>query len=239
MDRTVPRGAALLLDFIGRVEVGTPGPEGYNVIFGFNQKRISKPITQMTLVELQNDQQWWTKRFGSSAAGRYQIMRATLSDLRRELGLRDKQVFDPDLQDRLAYHLLLRRGYAEFMAGKIGMVQFGKRLAMEWASLPVLENCQGAHRPLKRGQSYYTGDPLNRSLVIPETVEAKLSEALRASQAVKPLTPQPPLPEAQPPQVPPGKVIVHGPDDDVSHWPVALIVIAAVATFAFAFALFG
>ena len=239
MDRTVPRGAAILLDFIGRVEVGTPSPEGYNVIFGFNQKRISKPITQMTLVELQNDQQWWTRRFGSSAAGRYQIMRATLSDLRRELGLRDKQIFDPDLQDRLAYHLLLRRGYIDFVTNSISRVEFGKRLAKEWASLPVLEDCQGAHRPLKRGQSYYTGDPLNKALVIPETVEARLAEVLSISRDVKPLTPQPPQPEAQPPQVPPGKIIVYGPDNDVSHWPVALIVIAAIAAFAFAFALFG
>ena len=239
MDKTVPRGAAILLDFIGRVEVGTPGPGGYEVIFGFNQKRISKPITQMTLAELQNEQQWWSKRFGSSAAGRYQIMRATLADLRRELGLRDKQIFDHDLQDRLAYHLLLRRGYIDFVTNSISRVEFGKRLAKEWASLPVLEDCQGAHRSLRRGQSYYTGDPLNRSLVIPETVEAKLAEVLSASRDVKPLTPQPSLPEAQPPQVPPGKVIVHGPDSDVSHWPVALIVIAAVAIFAFAFALFG
>jgi hypothetical protein len=32
MDRTVPKGAAILLDFVQKIEVGTEGREGYDVI---------------------------------------------------------------------------------------------------------------------------------------------------------------------------------------------------------------
>src|SRR6185312_4179042 len=112
---------------------------------------------------------------GSSAAGRYQFMRATLLGLRSELNLRGSQL----LQDRLGYHLLLRRGYDDFMAGKISRTEFGKRLAQEWASFPVLTVCKGAHRQLNRGQSYYAGDGLNKALVKPEKVEAVLDEVLK------------------------------------------------------------
>src|SRR5690606_17255968 len=93
----------------------------------------------------------------------------------KELGLRGAQKLDSNLQDRLGYHLLKRRGYEEFAAGKIGAVEFGKRLAQEWASLPVLTATQGAHRKLKRGQSYYAGDGLNKSLTAPEKVETVLA----------------------------------------------------------------
>ena len=40
------------------------------------------------------------------------------------------------------------------MAGKISRTEFGKRLAMEWASFPVLTYTKGAYRSVTRGQSY-------------------------------------------------------------------------------------
>lgn len=36
MDRTVPGGAALLLDFIAQTEVGSTGLASYDVIYGHN-----------------------------------------------------------------------------------------------------------------------------------------------------------------------------------------------------------
>lgn len=182
MDRTVPPGAALLLDSIGEIETGRKGRDGYDVIYSHAQGKLPKPITQMTIAELQGHQaKGWPAK--STASGRYQFMRATLADLRRELKLRDGQVFDPNLQDRLGYHLLKRRGYEAFMAGKISRTEFGKRLAMEWASLPVLANVKGAHRTVHRGQSYYAGDGLNKALVKPEKVEAVLDALLKTQPA--------------------------------------------------------
>jgi muramidase (phage lysozyme) len=174
MDVTVPAGAARLLDFIGLTEA----PNGYGTIYANKQSKLAKPLIEMTLDEVIMAQPAWSKNYGSSAAGRYQFMRATLLGLRSELSLRGTQKFDSDLQDRLAYHLLIRRGYKDFMAGKISRTEFGKRLAQEWASFPVLASTKGAHRQVPRGSSYYMGDKLNKSLVTPEKVEAVLDEVL-------------------------------------------------------------
>jgi len=189
MDKTVPKGAAILLDFIRKTEVGTDARAGYDVIYGHNQTKLAKPVTQMTLAEIQAAQAKWSKNYGSSATGGYQFMRATLKGLISELRLSTSQVLDPDLQDRLGYHLLKRRGYEAWVAGRIGDVEFAKRLAMEWASFPVLENTTGAHRSISRGQSYYAGDGLNKALISPAQVESLLARADAATTT--PVLPQP------------------------------------------------
>ena len=198
MDRTVPAGAALLLDFIAKTEVGSTGRASYDVIYGHNQGKLPKPITTMNLGDLIDAQASFTKRFKSSASGRYQFMRATLQGLAQELGLRGTQVFDPDLQDRLGYHLLIRRGYNQFIAGTICRTEFGKRLAQEWASFPVLAATKGAHRQLVRGQSYYTGDALNKALVTPAKIEAVLDQVKVAGNATAPAAPEPDAPVSKP-----------------------------------------
>ncbi|MQX98900.1 hypothetical protein GHK03_23080, partial [Sinorhizobium medicae] len=112
-----------------------------------------------------------------------QFMRATLIDLAKQVtSISGKDVFTPDLQDRLAYKLLLRRGYAEFIVGKISLVEFAENLAKEWASFPVLAAMKGSEREIRRGQSYYAGDGLNKALVKPEKVEAVLNEVLEAAR---------------------------------------------------------
>ncbi len=199
MDRTVPTGAALLLDFIYRTDAGNPPPDCYLTIFGNRQKYLPKPLTSMTLGEVIDGQKNWSNRTwvrknwsagakaASSAAGAPQFMRDTLIGLAKEFHLSGNQPFDPDFQDRMAFKLLLRRGYSDFMAGKISRAEFAKRLAMEWASFPVLEACQGAHRKLARGQSYYAGDGLNKALVPPEKIE----QLLLTVKKPQPLPPQP------------------------------------------------
>ena len=184
MDKTVPAGAAILLDFIRKTEVGRTDRASYDVIYGQNQHKLKKQITTMTIGELVDAQTSFTKRFKSSASGGYQFMRKTLQDLSRELRLNGRQMFDPDLQDRLGYHLLKRRGYEEFMAGTISMTEFAKRLAMEWASFPVLTATKGQHQQLKRGQSYYDGDALNKALVTPEAIEAVLRKVKAAGNSL-------------------------------------------------------
>lgn len=140
----------------------------------------------MTLDEVEAAQATWSKLYGSSAAGAAQFMRnaldapKTLRNIEGEMSLTGKEKFSPALQDRMAYHLLKRRGYLDFVAGNITMTQFGNRLAMEWASLPVLSAIKGAHRQLKRGQTYYAGDKLNKVMVKPEAVEAVLRQVLAA-----------------------------------------------------------
>lgn len=207
MDKTVPAGAALLLEFIYETETKKSPPDCYEVIFGNRQSRLTKPLTQMTLDEVQRAQRtWstsrWAARFGStkasSASGAPQLMRKTLLGLIKELRLSGSQVLNGDLQDRLGFHLLKRRGYEAFVAGKIGRAEFGRRLAQEWASFPVLVATEGAHRKVRRGQSYYAGDGLNKSLVAPEKVEAILDRVKTLAGMPAPAPEPEPDPACQP-----------------------------------------
>ena len=182
MDKSVPASAAHILEFIYVTETGRKIPECYDVIIGHHEDELHKPITTMTLRELQVEQAKWGKKWKSSASGAAQFMRRTLAGLIEELHLDLSMVFDPGLQDRLAYHLLKRRGFHEFILGKISRTEFGKRLAMEWASLPVLTTTKGGSRTVHRGQSFYAGDGLNKSLVTPEKLEYILDTALRIAK---------------------------------------------------------
>lgn len=185
LPETVPLPAQNLLDFIGDIEA----PQGYDTIFGNRQGKLRVPLTQMTygdIIDAQanwGNKTWVKKNWGydtaSSAAGRYQFMRATLQDIAKEVPSIDgRTIFSSGLQNRLGYYLLLRRGYADFISGKLNLVQFGLKLAQEWASFPVLSDTKGRHRQVSRGQSYYAGDGLNKSLVKPERVEARLRRVL-------------------------------------------------------------
>lgn len=199
MDKNVPPGAAILLDFIGGIEA----PQGYGTIYGNHQGKLPKPLTAMTVDEVIGAGPGWTRAYGSSAAGRYQFMNATLKGLKKQLGLRGTQLLDANLQDRLAFHLLKGRGYEAFMAGTLPAVTFGKNLAQEWASLPVLAATKGGSRNVARGQSYYAGDGLNKSLVTPEAVEAVLVKAKPANGA--PAYPKP-AQQTPPPDPKPGGI---------------------------------
>lgn len=175
MDSSIPRPAARILDFIGEKEA----PNGYDTVYGNNQRKLTKPITQMTVDELIANQSGFTKNFGSSASGRYQFMRATLQDLKKTENLSGREIFTPDLQDRLGYALLKRRGYTQWVNGTINHDSFMIGLAKEWASFPVPFDMQGAHRKVKRGETYYAGDKLNKSLVDAGTVWNTLVAAHR------------------------------------------------------------
>ncbi|MBZ9986052.1 hypothetical protein LB572_02960 [Mesorhizobium sp. BH1-1-5] len=195
MDRNIPKAAAALLDFIGSIEA----PRGYDTVYGNNQAKLVKPLTSMTIDEVISAGLSWSKMFGSSAAGKLQFMRATLQRLKKKLMLSGAELLDAGMQDRLGYQLLIERGYSDFVAGKIGPIAFGKALAQEWASFPVLSATKGATRSLKRGQSYYAGDGLNKALVSPERVEAMLAQvlAMATAPADKPASAQ--TPAASPP----------------------------------------
>ena len=188
VNTSIPKGAALLLDFIAKPESGG----SYTVIYGHHENTLPHPITSMSVDALIATQASWGKKWGSSAAGRYQFMPSTLTSLKPVLKLTGTELFTPDLQDRLAYALLQRRGFNGFVTKVFSLHTFAKQLAEEWASMPVLEDTAGAHRAIKRGQSYYAGDALNKALVSPEAFEAVLTQALDVSHPVAAAVPSNP-----------------------------------------------
>ena len=172
MEKSVPVCAKRLLDFIRSYEA----PRGYDTVFGNKMFRMPKPVTSMTVNEVIADGPRRTREFGSSAAGGLQFMTATLKGLRDGGLVVGSERMTPEVQDRLGYELLKRRGYDKFMSGAMTIAAFGNQIAMEWASFPVLAATNGK----RRGQSYYAGDGLNHVLVGPEPVE-KVLRSMRPS----------------------------------------------------------
>lgn len=127
----------------------------YNTILGSSPIAPPRPITQMTIAEVQQFQgQMVAAGSESSAVGAYQIIGGTMDSLVREMGLAGDEVFDAAMQDRMAMHLLERRGLADYQSGRITADQFADNLAHEWAALPM-----------PSGRSAYAGVGSNRALV--------------------------------------------------------------------------
>jgi len=155
-------GKGELLDLIGDAEA-----EGqYNAVFGdANQTEID--FSGKTLKEVS---QYQTEQvFGgspSSAVGKYQFLQKTLTGLQKEMGLTGDEKFTPELQDQMAEKLLERRGWNEFLEGKIDMEELQRRLSQEWASLPTDSS----------DKSYYQGDGLNKASVSSNTLRKTITQ---------------------------------------------------------------
>lgn len=102
-----------MLDLIGAAE-GTDKGDGYNETLGYGAFTGGDVnLVNMTLREVLELQRRMLAHpdntFNSSAVGRYQIVSRTLRSLIEELGLSLEEQFTPDLQDRMAEHLIRRR----------------------------------------------------------------------------------------------------------------------------------
>ncbi len=148
-----------LLDLIAKHESNGD----YNIAYGGKHKNF----TDMTI----NEVIAWQKNstdggMASSAAGRYQFIRKTLTGLRDQQGLTGNELFDEKMQDRLASVQLNARGLDKFLSGKMDEHTFMKNLSKEWASLPKDMN----------GASYYAGDGLNKAGVSAQDTLASIKE---------------------------------------------------------------
>lgn len=149
-----PASCRPLLDLIARAE----SKGNYNAYFG-NAGNTKIKFTNMTIAEVLDWQDAYVQKGNpSSAIGKYQIVNTTLEGLVRQLGLDPRTKFTPELQDRLAFALLERRGSNDYVSGKLSREAFAGNLAKEWASLPSVT---GKHPD----KSYYAADGLNVALV--------------------------------------------------------------------------
>ena len=189
-----------LLDKIRAVEAGNAG---YNADFR-NDDRWT--LTNKTFNEVRSlARRQLAQGEPSSAIAGYQFLAGTLDFLQTKLELSGNEIMDPFFQDELAVALMvIKHGFMKLARGEIGSSAFGNNLSREWASFPVLYDQKGAHRFVRRGETYYAGDKLNKALVSPTTVEALLTplsvELKKAYQAHvnkpdKPTKPEPPIEE--------------------------------------------
>ena len=158
-------------------------PKGYSQVYSGIPAKYRKDVTKMTVAEVLE----WQKKLRdnklskSTAAGGYQIIYLTLRACVKGMGLKGTELFNADLQDKMAVYLLQQRGLGEYMEGLLSPEDFANKVAMEWASVPVVTPLQGAKRKVKPGESYYDGDGLNAAHHDPEKILA-LVKAIKAPQ---------------------------------------------------------
>lgn len=152
---TPPNTRASVRNLIRDGEAG-----GYDVPSSYTVVPSEKPLTRMTLGEV-DAWQAANQAAGaeSTAAGGYQIIRATLQRAKRSLGLSDDTLFDEGTQDRLADWLLDEAGMRRYEAGEIDAGEMADQLAEVWAAFPDAS-----------GRSVYAGDGLNAARVDRQTV---------------------------------------------------------------------
>ncbi|CAN5619820.1 hypothetical protein BH23PAT1_BH23PAT1_4050 [soil metagenome] len=158
-----------LLDIITKHESNG----NYNAYFGSidNDSIIFTSMTISKVLQWQNSARY-------SAVGKYQIINSTLVGLVEELGIGMDEIFDENMQDRLAVTLLRRRGLADYLEGRITREQFAHNLAKEWAALPTIY----PHKPRQQPtDTYYFEDGINKvHTTIPEILDAIDTLALAA-----------------------------------------------------------
>lgn len=150
-----------MLELIGQHE----SAGDYNRVYGRGVKRID--LTNMTVDEVIAWQKHYTSVEGSasSAAGKYQIIRKTLTGLKEDMGLTGNELFDEKMQDKMAMRLLDQRGYDAVLEGRISEGQFVNNVSKEWASLKGMS-----------GRGAYDGDGLNAGAVNASTTIATLRQ---------------------------------------------------------------
>uniref|UniRef100_A0A914H6F8 Uncharacterized protein n=1 Tax=Globodera rostochiensis TaxID=31243 RepID=A0A914H6F8_GLORO len=109
--------------------------------------------------------------YPSNAVGAYQFIRKTLAPLVKEHKL-ENVPFSPKVQDFLALQLLQRRGFDDFLSGKVTLEEFARNLSMEWASIPRSAD----------GLSYYHADGKNVARVPWSKLLDMLKEAKSPSE---------------------------------------------------------
>lgn len=161
-----------LLDLIARGE----SSGDYNKVWGGIRRadRPRRPLTSMTVGEVLAWQASIDHKYMSEASGRYQVMEDTLRPLVGRV-VNANDLYDPDTQDKIAIHLMNRRGLADYRSGKISAEKFADKLAREWAAVGVQRRQRGHRRTVNRGQSYYAGDGLNRASIKPDEMLAAIA----------------------------------------------------------------
>jgi muramidase (phage lysozyme) len=147
-----------IMNLVGHAE----SKNNYSAIYGGENPEL----TRMSLNDVLAMQTRMKKEGrDSTAVGKYQIINATLSGLKDELGLTGEEVFDENLQDNLGIALLKRRGVDDYLSGKLSADAFQFNLSQEWAAIPKDSS----------GLSFYEGDGLNHATVEPGFVLASLT----------------------------------------------------------------
>jgi muramidase (phage lysozyme) len=128
-------------NLIQRAEI-TPGAENPYDIQQGEGKKAAVELTKMTVdqvLALQDQRRKkGLKKGESTAVGAYQILQCTQKEKIAQLKIQGDEMFDKDLQDRLADALIKQAGYEDYAANPTPDAKkaFIKRLSGIWAGIP-------------------------------------------------------------------------------------------------------
>lgn len=162
--------SAMNVDYTTLLSVIAEGESrgNYNAYFG-NANNSSVRFTEMPIEDVLEWQRSYLEQGNpSNAVGRYQFIEPTLWGLVGEMNIDGRQIFDEELQDKLAIRLLERRGVHEYLHGQITREELAHNLSKEWAALPRVMGGNPS-------ESYYADDGLNEVQVSVDQVFAAIS----------------------------------------------------------------
>lgn len=153
----------------------------YNIVVGGSRANL----TSMTIGEVLQFQQQMraSKKYPSTAVGNYQIIDTTLKGAVESLGLNLNDKFDKSMQDRIFKEYLIgkkRKGISDYLNANVedspkNLERAQMQLAMEFASYGVPRDVKANEfgagvpkRDIRKGQSFYAGDGVNKASISPE-----------------------------------------------------------------------
>lgn len=122
--------------FIGK---GEGGYNSVNLGKKYGYKASTRKLTSMTVQQVYDMQ----KRREVNAVGKFQIIRDTMPEVIKGMGLTGKEKFDEEMQEKMGAWLLFnkRKKLGDYLKGKHSdLKRAGDEGAREWASLPVLSD---------------------------------------------------------------------------------------------------
>jgi len=155
-----------MLELIGTLEA----PKGYDQVYSGVSVQPPRPITTMTIGEVLDWQRLASKTSVSSAAGRYQVIRGTLSNLVDQGVVSVDDIYNPRTQDRIGLHLLRSTGYRNGTTSP----EVANRVAGIWAALPQIGGPEA-------GLSVYEGYAGNHALISAPSYQGVLDCSLDGS----------------------------------------------------------
>lgn len=160
-----PTKAGPLADLIGRGE-GSYNSVNLGQRGGYQSSK--RDLENMTVAQVMAAQQ----RGEFNAAGRYQIIKGTLADAAKGLGLKGDEKFNAGLQDRIFKDFLLntkQKAIGDYVSGRSNDLNGAMKAASkEWASVADPDT----------GRSHYDGTANNKASISP----ADLARALQATR---------------------------------------------------------
>lgn len=170
--RTVSTNANSLADLIGR---GEGDYNSVNLGQAGGNRSSTRDLENMTVAEVMAAQD----RREFNAAGRYQLIRKTMREAVKGLGLSGEEKFDKTTQDKLFNYLITtkRPAIGKYLSGESNDLHAAlKSAAMEWASVADPDT----------GRSYYEGVGNNRASISAGEMAAMLKKQRAANLAPHP-----------------------------------------------------